>query len=577
MTRYIWIVFFIAVSLYAKPSKKEVEFLGNKTLSTKFLEENLNIVVEKSWYEFYKDSNPKIDQVIIKPLISNLINLYKSEGFYKVEVDTISKEDKIIFNIKENSPLRVTTLENSLDNEYKRIVTFKKGDRFIIDKFVSIRRKLRKKLSNDGYCNAKLTTKAYIDLKKYTCKLVYKLQKNKKCKFGKIEVKTQEDIPKKVIISRLYYKEGDEYSSKKLLKSYETILGLDSFDTINIKQKKVDGDKIDTTIITTKRERLIKRKIGVGYETKYGPRVIFGWEKRNFKGGAKKLSFEAKYSKNEQYFKNTFFYPAFIKEPFWGRYIDLKNEFSISKTVYERFDEKKVLDRVHFLKDIEFISMDGGIGYERIKIFKTDSFGHRISDGDFTLLYPFIKAIIDKRDSKIDPKNGIYLSAYFESGLTYLASSTSYSKMMFEGRAIKTILGFTIAGKVKVGLIKEFKNDLPESKLFFAGGAYSNRAYGYNRLGAFDSNSLNEEVGAKTLVDNSLEISHHLWKKISWALFWDATMLSSMEANFNLDFIHSYGFGFRYKTPIGPVKIDYGINAKDSSIRAIHFQIGQSF
>jgi len=208
---------------------------------------------------------------------------------------------------------------------------------------------------------------------------------------------------------------------------------------------------------------------------------------------------------------------------------------------------------------------------------KTDPFGNRISDGDFTLLNPFIKAIIDNRDSKIDPKNGIYLSAYFESGLTYLASSTSYSKMMFEGRAIKTILGFTIAGKAKVGLIKEFEKDLPESKLFFAGGAYSNRAYGYNRLGAFDSNNLNEEVGAKTLVDNSLEVSHHLWKKLSWALFWDATMLSSKEADFNLDFIHTYGFGLRYKTAIGPVKIDYGVNAKDSKIRAIHFQIGQSF
>ena len=191
------------------------------------------------------------------------------------------------------------------------------------------------------------------------------------------------------------------------------------------------------------------------------------------------------------------------------------------------------------------------------------------------LLSPYIKAIIDDRDSKIDPKNGIYISGYFESGLTYLASSTSYSKLFLEGRAIKTIYDFTIAGKAKVGLIKEFKNHLPESKLFFAGGAFSNRAYAYNRLGAFDSGC--DDMGAKTIVDNSLEITHPIWKKISGSLFWDATMLSIKENEFNLDFIHSYGMGLIYNSEIGPLKLEYGVNAKDRSIYAIHFQIGQSF
>ena len=575
MLRY-FIFIVIVMTMLEGQSLKKVVFNGNKALSTKYLEENLNILVEKSWYEFYKDDSPKIDKAVIKPLSDSLINLYKSEGFYKVRVSSYNNDDNITFMIEENRPLVINDINITMPKKYRELIDFKIGDRFVVNTFMKIRKNLRKQLSNDGYCNAELTTKAYIDLKKYSCYLIYKLKKNKKCKFGKIEVETQSDIPKKVILSRLYYRTGDDYSSKILLRSYETILGLDVFDTINIKQENF-GDRINTKIITTKKQTLIKRMIGVGYETKYGPRVIFGWERRNFKGGARKLSFETKYSKNEQYAKNTFFFPSFIKEPFWHRYIDLKNDFIVSKTKYDRFDETKVSDRLHFLKDIEFISIDGGISYERIKIFKTDPNGNRISDGDFTLLSPYIKAIIDSRDSKVDPKNGIYISGYFESGLTYLASSTSYSKMILEGRAIKTILGFTIAAKAKVGMIKEFEKHLPESKLFFAGGAYSNRAYGYNRLGAFDSDNSSEEVGAKTLVDNSLEISHHLWEKLSWALFWDATMLSSKEANFDLEFKHSYGFGLRYKTAIGPVKIDYGIDSKDSSIRAIHFQIGQSF
>jgi len=566
--------FLICLSLVAKEPLKKVIFDGNQKLSTKFLRENLNIVVEKSWYEFYKDDTPKIDKKVIKPLSESLINLYKSQGFYKVRVDIAQNDNNITFIIDENKPLVVNDINISIDKNYKKLITFKVGDRFIVDKFLKIRKALRKKLSNDGYCNADLTTKAYIDLKKYSCNLVYKLVKHKKCKFGKIEIDTSKDIPKKVIISRLYYKAGDDYSSKKILKSYKTLLGLDVFDTINIKQENF-GDRIDTKIKTTKKKTLIKRMIGLGYDTKYGFKIMFGWEQRNFKGGARKLSFEIKYSRNDQYIKNTFFFPAFIKEPFWGRYIDLKNDFKISKTSYENFDEKKISDRVHFLKDIELLSIDAGLSFEKIRIYKKNIAANNINDGFYSLLSPYIKAIIDNRDSKIDPKNGIYLSAYFESGLTYLASSTSYSKLILEGRAIKTIEGFTIAGKGKVGLIKELKNSLPESKLFFAGGSFSNRAYGYNALSAFDSKK--EHKGAKTLVDNSLEISHHLWKKLSWAIFWDATMLSVNEQEFNLDFIHSYGFGLRYNTPIGPFKLDYGVNAKDSSIYAIHFQVGQSF
>ncbi len=568
------VLVFISLSLIAKEPLKKVIFDGNKELKTEFLEENLNIVVEKSWYEFYKDVTPKIDKKVVKPLTSSLINLYKSQGFYKVRVDTTQSAKNITFLIQENRPLVVNDINISLDKSYKKLISFKVGDRFIVDKFLKIRKDLRKKLSNDGYCNADTTTKAYIDLKKYTCNLVYKVVKNKKCKFGTVEIETSEDIPKKVILSRLYYKNGDNYSSKKVLKSYETILGLDVFDTINIKQKNF-GDRINTKIKTTKKETLIKRLVGLGYDTKYGPKIIFGWEQRNFKGGARKLSFKTKYSKNEQYFKNTFFFPAFVKEPIWGRYIDLKNDFMISKTSYDDFDEKKLSDRLHFLKDIDFVSIDAGISFEKIRIKKKDESVKNINDGFYSLLSPYVKAIIDSRDSKIDPKNGIYLSGYFESGLTYLASSSSYSKLILEGRAIKTISDFTIAGKGKVGIIKEFQKSLPESKLFFAGGGFSNRAYGYNSLGAFDGTYTDQ--GGKTLVDNSLEISHHLWQKLSWALFWDATMLSVHEQDFNLDFINSYGFGLRYNTAIGPFKLDYGVNSKDHSIYAIHFQVGQSF
>jgi outer membrane protein assembly factor BamA len=568
----VLLLFLLPIVIYAKADIK-VYFKGNKTLSSKYLYENLDLVIKKSWFEFYKDGTPKIDKVIIKPLKESLIKLYKSEGFFKVKVNTKLSNKKMVFMIDENTPIKIRDINSSKTSDIRNFLKFKVGDRFIIKKFISIRESLKRELKSRGYCNYDLKTKAYIDLKKYYVDLVYKLKKNKKCKFGKIDIKSPKDIRAKVILSRLFYKSGDDYSSKKILKSYENVLGLDIFDTIDIKEN-IDGDRIDTDIKVTKKRVLIRREIGIGYETQYGAKTFFHWEQRNFKGEARKLAFDFKYSNKEQYIKNTFFNPAFIKLPVLNRYFDLKNEFSYSKTKYDRFDEKKFSDIFHLQKNMGEYALDMGIDFENIDVKKKGDYCS-INDGHFVLLSPFIRAIIDKRDSKIDPKNGIYLSAYWENGLTYLASSTSYSKLFLEARAIKTINDFTIAVKGKVGVIKELEKSLPESKLFFAGGSFSNRAYGYNRLGAYDGGC--DDLGGKSVVDNSLEISHPITQKISMALFWDATMLSMKEDYFDLDFIHSYGIGLRYNTIIGPIKLDYGVNAKDSSIYAIHFQIGQSF
>jgi len=571
MKKFLLLLFF-SLLLFAKADMK-VYFEGNKRLSSDYLYENLNLVIKKSWFEFYKDATPKVDVKIIKPLKESLVKLYKSEGYFKVNVSQEIKKNKIIFNIEENDPIRIRDINISGDFNISKYIEFKRGDRFVVKKFISIREKLKKLLKSEGYCNSDLTTKAYVDLKNYYVDLLYKVKKNKKCRFGKINIYSPKDISKKVIRSRLFYKEGDFYSTKKIIKSYENILGLDSFDTINISES-VDADHINTDINVTKKRVAIRREIGIGYETKYGARTFIHWEQRNYKGEARKLAFDLKYSKNEQYIKNTFFNPAFVKLPFFDRYFDLKNEFSFSKTTYDRFDEEKYSNTIHLQKDMGEYSLDFGLDFENIFIKKFGDYCS-INDGHFVLFSPFIKAILDKRDSKIDPKKGIYISAYWENGLTYLASSTSYSKLFIEGRAIKTINDFTIAAKGKIGLIKEFQNTLPESKLFFAGGGFSNRAYGYNSLGAYDGTC--SDLGGKTIIDNSLEISHPITHKFSFAVFWDATMLSIKEEYFDLDFIHSYGFGIRYKTLIGPVKLDYGVNAKDSSIYAIHFQIGQSF
>jgi translocation and assembly module TamA len=529
---------------------------------------------QPSWYEFWKDKHPKINAKLTASFYESLQNFYKSQGFYHANIQKEETNTTITFRIKKGAVSSIVEIQSDLEPRYNQLITFHKKDRFRATQFIEIKQAIKKKLLEDGYCNANFDAKARVDIEKNIVFLSYHLQKNQQCRFGAIMIKAPDNIAQKVIRSRLNFQEGSTYSSKLIKESYSTISGLEAFDGVQISQKKVT-DVVNLNINLKKKAKRIRQEIGVGYETNLGPKGIFRWEERNFKGDARKVSFDLKYSNKEKYIKNAFFWPAFMHLPYKERfYLDLKNEFLYSKYAFENFDEAKLADYLHLLKDYHYFAVDMGLGLEKISIKKTGEICN-VSEGNFLLFFPFLNLIIDTRDSKINPKNGLYLSLYLESGLKYIASSTSYSKFIAEARFIQSRHLFTFAAKGKLGLISEFQKYLPESKRFFAGGAFSNRAYGYNRLGARDS--MCDEVGGKTLIDTTLEVSHPIYKNIDAALFYDATMISLKSFEFTIDFIHAVGFGFRYHTPIGPVKIDLGVNVEDKNQYALHFQIGQSF
>jgi len=75
----------------------------------------------------------------------------------------------------------------------------------------------------------------------------------------------------------------------------------------------------------------------------------------------------------------------------------------------------------------------------------------------------------------------------------------------------------------------------------------------------------------------TFEANYPLWGNIYGAVFNDNTMISLESFGFEGEVLSSAGVGLRYVTPIGPIKLDYGVNVEDSSQSTLHFQIGHSF
>ena len=552
---------------------KKLKFVTDNEIRHSQLYDALGIKIPP-WYKFWKEKAPKIHVKIIPSFVESLRYYYKSQGFYHAKIEKGETANLVIFKITEGKRTKVNSVLVVSDEDISDLVTFKKGDVFNSIEFVEIKKNIKNRLQKKGYCNFSLDAKARVDIEKNSVKLNYHLNKNSQCRFGKITINSPKNIKDNITRSRLTFREGEIYDLEKINRSYSTISGLEVFDEIRVAMDK-KNDIIDINIDLKEKEKKRRIEAGIGYETDIGPRGIFHFEKRNFMGNARKASLDFKYSKKEKFAKNILYWPAFVKVPtFDYYYLDLKNEFSYSKINFDNFDERKYSNYLHLLKDYDKFSVNFGLGLERININKTE-IAENIIDGNFNLFFPFAKISADFRDSKMNPKNGFYISLYVENGLDILQDSSTYFKSIGEARAIKTIKETTIALKGKLGIIKEYANSLPASKLFFAGGAFSNRGYGYNTLGAFDKKR--SLIGGRTLIDTTIEINHPIYKKFEGAVFFDSTLLSSQSYRFSIDIVHSLGLGVRYMTAIGPVKFDLGVDVEDTSQYAMHFQIGQSF
>jgi len=299
-------------------------------------------------------------------------------------------------------------------------------------------------------------------------------------------------------------------------------------------------------------------------------------------GNAQQVKLKAAWSQKEQLLVLSYFKPAFLN--LYGHYIDLGGSAGYSNFEFDGFQEEKTFARGYLKYELGRLQLRTGIALENIVIDALDNLKpgeeleQAVTEGTFNLLYPYLDFIYDARDSKLNPKYGYYLAAYAEFGLSKDEEASAYYKTFYEGRIIHTFSNLTLAAVGKVGVVDtERENSLPESKYFFGGGAYSNRAYGFRELGVIISPTEDSINGASTMANLSLEANYPMWGDLYGALFTDNTMLTEESYDFKGDIITAAGIGVRYMTPIGPFKLDIAVNVNDTSQNGISFQIGQSF
>jgi len=566
------LVTLFSLSLQAKSFKSlnlPITFEGNREISTDDLEEVVG-AKHSSPLALWREDEVSINTLILPKLDTRLKRFYKSEGFYEAEVShTLDKEGVHLF-IQENPPILISKILLSSDFEIEDAIGLQENHRFRVKDFKAMKKEIKRVLLSKGYCSPELKTKAYVDLEKWSVRIEIDIAKNSLCHFGEITIETPSPtMSNEVILSRLLFETGDVFSIDKIRESYASLYSLEAFEQILIDYHLNLYNKKPIKISFREIEKHRHTRIGIGYDTDLKFQLKYGWEYKNFLGNGRKIIFNALLSEKQKVLENSFFYPYFIS---LGDYhLDLENALGYSEERnLHNFDEKVLYNRLYlsYKKSRWYNSIGMGIESRDIS-----------NDQRFFLIYPFMKVVYDRRNSKLNPTEGIYFSHEMEYGLPYSAESTSYLKYLEELRLIHTLDTTTLSAVGRIGSIQVFNNSMPESKKFFGGGAFSNRAYRYDRIGITTSATDDLDSAGFTLANLSLEANFPIYKDFRGGIFSDNTMISDNQGiwEFSNRVISSLGLGFRYLTPIGPFKIDMGVNLKKRSQRAIHFQVGQSF
>lgn len=199
-----------------------------------------------------------------------------------------------------------------------------------------------------------------------------------------------------------------------------------------------------------------------------------------------------------------------------------------------------------------------------------------------TLVSEFgISAVREHRNNPVDATQGSYNSIDLSVAAKPVGSSANFGRLFFQNSTYFPITKWlTFARSTQFGLEQTFAGtqaiDIPLPERFFAGGGNSIRGFGLNEAGPRDPTT-GFPIGGDTVLVFQQELRFPLklpkfGTKLGGALFYDAgnvfSTLGAISLRYtpttasinsgNLDyFSHTVGFGLRYITPIGPVRVDF--------------------
>lgn len=580
---------------YDKVKVKKISFLGNVA----FKDEEIKSILqtqEDSLFSFMSGSG-NFKEINFQNDIERLKYFYRMKGYLQINIGTpeitVSEDKKWVFiTMKLTEGPQFTVNKVSFqgevlfpENELKEKMILKESETYSEESLRKDIQLLTEMYQDEGYAFANVIRNLNIVPGENKVDVEFSFEKGKIAYFGKINIRGNPKSRDKVIRREISIKEGQKFNGTALRQSRENVqrLGFYEADSIvfNTVSPKDKEDVLDVDV-SVKEKNTGQISLGAGYSTATGGFFQASITQSNFRGMGQNLSFSLNLAKTSNTFSVDFTEP-YLFDTKWslgGGVFVSNNDTSASYS-----EKRKGLNvRVGYpIFTFTNVYMTYKLEDTTIKSVDDPSIDIALENGLASSVQSSI--VHDKRDDRSDPRKGFFLS--YTTEYTGIGGEKKWIKNETEARAYYPVIGDLIfRSRFYAGRLDEVNSQkIPRTEKFSLGGARNLRGYSFEDIGPMralvgsDGRLQNFNIGGEFMSFANIEFQHPLSREagLKWVLFFDAGHAGSMN---NVKVYTDYGFGFRWFSPIGVLRFEFGYpltgHFKEEGSQ-FHFDIGQLF
>ena len=465
----------------------------------------------------------------------------------------------------------------------RALVPLVSGEVFTEDAYATGAAAIEADFRQRGYAYAAVARRAVVDTGAEVATVTYTITRGDPAVFGATTVTGDARTPEYLVTRELQYRPGDAWDPRKLDTTQARVFGLRLFRSVTVKATNLEARSgvVDVAIEVVEGPTH-EVQVGAGYGLEDGPRGLLRWQDYDFLGDGRQLGFRLKASQIEQAFEGEFRQPYFLSP----------RQTLIVPLTYAREDEPAFeLQRLRFAPRVErkfgtSLSASLGVNVEYDDLVDVPrATVRRLDDYEARGILTSIAALVERNTTTdlLDPHDGSVLSFQAEQAGGPWQGDFSFWRATAEAKRYWPVLGRRVlAARLRLGIADAFgdSGDVPLFRRYYAGGINSTRGYDRWMLGPLSTRD--DPVGGRTLLEGSVEFRTPLWGNLGGVVFADvgevrrqALTLSASDLQFGA------GVGVRYKTIVGPLRLDIGLPFPDAPRGEpswqIHFSIGQAF
>lgn len=598
---------------------KKINIIGNKVMSG----EDLRAVMQTkeggpfSWLS----GSGSYREAVFERDIAAMGFYYGTKGYVRarfgkpeVAVSPDKKWIYITFNVEEGDQYSVGDVDFKGEflysrEELKEDLKLIKAETFNTEILRQETLKFTEKYSDLGYAFANVVPQPNIHDDTKTVDVNFEVDRGEKVYIGKIVVTSNTRTKDKVVRRELSFHEGELFNGTKKRESRDNVVRLGFFDSVEFHQStsKSAPNVVDIEVKVKERStgQLV---IGAGYATgNIGFTAQAQLSQNNFLGNGQVASLSAMLQTGDG---GKYEYNLSFQEPYVGSSL-----WSLGGDLYQTRRQVLYLTEVPSYYEIK-TGADIKLGhpvFEFTNLFLTYKFEHAyVSHGTIIdkkifpveLMNGFTSSltgsvVFDKRDDRYDPRQGYYWSAGTE--LAGLGGDRKYLRTSLNAKFFHPIFwDFIFRLNLTGGNISSTTSEpVPPNELYVMGGLFSLRGFDFLTIGpsqgiSGDPLDLSEKartklpglagqqitVGGHNQVLANAEIEFPILKeaRLRGVLFFDAgNAFDDWNRVPDPKILLDIGWGFRWFTPIGPLRFEFGYPINKGGETKFFFTIGPAF